>query len=92
MNLAPIAAQKLECQLKPAAIGHWDPYFQLVRTFDLTPLQQSICLASRPPPFRPRRRRRPAGPIRRAIACSGHSTRFLTLPVCIRPFRSAGLP
>jgi hypothetical protein len=39
MNLAPIAAQKLEWAIETSYNWLFDPYFHLVRTFDLAPIQ-----------------------------------------------------
>jgi hypothetical protein len=52
MNLAPMAAQKLEWVIEPVTIALLDPYSHLVRTFDLAPLQ-GVALVGRVPGLKP---------------------------------------
>jgi hypothetical protein len=54
MNLAPMAAQKLEWVIEPVTNALLDPYSHLVRTFDLAPLQlQGVALVGRVPGLKP---------------------------------------
>jgi hypothetical protein len=53
MNLAPIAAPKSECAIETCYNWTIGPYFHLVRTLDLAPIQGASFLGGRFPGLKP---------------------------------------